>query len=256
MKRFGWVCLSLLVGTAAARADMVTVGAAQSTTLYSESGNSNGQGTSMFAGRTNAGSVRRSLARFDVAGALPAGATITSVSLQLTLSNVPNPAGTAAIGLHVLNGEWGEGASTGTGNGGPATVGDATWTKRVFNTIDWTTPGGDFAPAASASTAVVGAKDSAVTWSSSQLTVDVQSWLDNPAQNFGWALVNANEATIAASVRGFYTEEFGGSFAPALTIHYDVATVPEPSSIGLIAGCVAGGAWRRFGRRRGEASHA
>ena len=71
---------------------------------------------------------------------------------------------------------------------------DATWIHRFYdgsskppppNPNHWTTPGGDFNPTASASRSV-GANGSYTWGSTAQLAADVQSWLDNPASNFGW----------------------------------------------------------------------
>jgi len=78
----------------------------------------------------------------------------------------------------------------------------------------------------------------AYTWpSTSQLVADVQGWLDTPAMNFGWQLINANEAT-ANSLYGFYSSEWdtftGGNAGqePALQVTY---TVPEPAAGSLMA---------------------
>jgi hypothetical protein len=52
------------------------------------------------------------------------------------------------------------------------------------------------------------------------MVVDVQSWLDNPAYNFGW-LVLGDESTIATSKR-FDTRE--STSPPVLTIEYTPPT--------------------------------
>ena len=52
-----------------------------------ESGSlANGAGDYFFAGETAVGSKRRALLRFDVASAIPAGSTIVSAALVLSLS--------------------------------------------------------------------------------------------------------------------------------------------------------------------------
>jgi len=99
------------------------------------------------------------------------------------------------IELHKLLADWGEGTSQATGEegqGAPATPNDATWRHRFFDTIFWTNEGGDFSAVVSASQSVgpVGQ----YTWSSAQMVADVQSWLENPASNFGW-LVLGDEST-------------------------------------------------------------
>ena len=55
--------------------------------------NTCGAGTNLFSGETNDGLLRRALLRFDIAGAIPAGSTINSVTLTVTVNrsggNVP-----------------------------------------------------------------------------------------------------------------------------------------------------------------------
>ena len=75
----------------------------------------------------------------------------------------------------------------------------------------------------------------AYTWSSSGLLNDVKDWYANPATNFGWDIVNADEG-IAQSVKVFYSREYAVNTAlrPKLTITY----VPEPTAIVLaLAAC-------------------
>ena len=71
------------------------------------------------------------------------------------------------------------------------------------------------------------------------LVSDVQGWLNNPATNFGWAVVNYNEGT-GGTVKAFYSRtatqnSTGGplspSFRPALTITF---VIPEPNAAALI----------------------
>ena len=112
-------------------------------------------------------------------------------------------------------------ASGGEGDGAPATTNDATWRHRFFDTIFWTTEGGDFSATVSASQSVgvVGM----YTWSSSQMVTDVQSWLDDPATNFGW-LVLGDESEIATAKR-FDTRE--SASPPVLTIQYRPRPAPR-----------------------------
>ena len=61
-------------------------------------------------------SPRRGLIQFDVAGNVPAGATITGVQLTLFLGQVAGTDMTPRdIGLFALGADWGEG-TTGSGN--------------------------------------------------------------------------------------------------------------------------------------------
>ena len=97
-----------------ARADVVTLGAIRDNTIYSESGSeSNGAGNSFFAGRTKDGPIRRGLIAFDVAAAIPAGATINSATLTLYMSRTRTQNQT--VSLHRILAAWGEGTSHAAG---------------------------------------------------------------------------------------------------------------------------------------------
>jgi hypothetical protein len=128
---------------------------------------------------------------------------------------------TRTVELHKLLADWGEGTSNADaqeGEGAPATPNDATWRHRFYNTIFWTTQGGDFSATVSASQSVGGIGE--YVWSSAQMVADVQSWLDNPASNFGW-LVLGDESTSPTSKR-FDTRE--STSPPVLTIEYTEPT--------------------------------
>jgi hypothetical protein len=184
---------------------------------------SNGAGEFLLVGSsgTNGGGrAMRSLIAFNLAGQVPAGATINSVTLTLTV-NTPLSANTNTVRLHRVLADWGEGTSVapmGGGGGAPSTTGDATWTARIFNTAQWTTPGGDFAPAASA-TQPVNTNTGNITITSAGLVADVQAWVSNPATNFGWILVAQDESGPAVR---FASRE--ASAAPSLVIDYTAST--------------------------------
>lgn len=167
------------------------LGANRDDTLYETlaAQRNNGAGQWVFAGKTQAGDIRRGLIGFDVAAALPAGAAITGVSITMNMSR--SIAGDAEVGLHLVLADWQEGAakaSDNEGQGADAGPGDVTWTQRVFDSLDWGAPGGDFSPHASAAVTVQGI--GSYSWdSTSQLVADVQTWLDDPAANYGWLLL-------------------------------------------------------------------
>jgi hypothetical protein len=144
----------------------------------------------------------------------------------LSLNMSRTPTGTArTVELHKLLADWGEGTSVAPGEegeGAPATTNDATWRHRFFDTIFWTAEGGDFSATVSASQSV-GAVGM-YTWSSSQMVADVQSWLNDPATNFGW-LVLGDESEIATAKR-FDTRE--SASPPVLTIQFRPAPAPRP----------------------------
>ncbi len=131
-------------------ASTVTITSSHDTTIFKLNGsNSLGGGIGMFAGTDGNGADgdHRALVSFDIAGSVPAGSTITSVTLGLTLGMVAGGAGTAGSGdptpreidLHKVTTAWGEGTAGagttqigGTGQGFAAGTGDATWTDSAF----------------------------------------------------------------------------------------------------------------------------
>jgi hypothetical protein len=230
-------------------ADTITIFADRDTTIFRDlPSNSDGGGAAMYVGTTTMSAPRRALIDFDIADNLPAGAIITGVRLTLTLEQTaPAERQARSIELHRLLDDWGEGT---TGRGGPATrtgrgfptTADgtaATWTHRFYNTTPWTTAGGDFAPLASGST-MVGTSRGAYVWDSMPgMVSDVQSWLDDPASNFGWILLGVESA--ASTARRFDTREAANSALwPSLEITYSGGAVPAPSSLTLLAVGAAG----------------
>ena len=216
------------LGWLGASAASVSINPSKDNTLYefdpAEGDHSNGAGFHFFAGENGMGELRRGVLAFDVAGTIPAGSTITAVSLTMNMSMTPT--GARTVELHKLLADWGEGTShapMGEGDGAPATPNDATWRHRFFDTIFWTTQGGDFSATVSASQSVGGVGQ--YTWSSAQMVADVQSWLDNAASNFGW-LVLGDETAIATAKR-FDTRE--SASPPILTIEFVRAPRVTPS---------------------------
>src|SRR5258708_2044742 len=216
------------IGGRLASADTININPSKDNTLYqyipADGDRSNALGDHFFTGETAVGELRRGVLAFDIAGNVPAGSTITSVTLTLNLSTTPS-ATAKTVELQRVIGDGGEGraqASGQEGMGAPATTNDATWRHRFYNTIFWTTEGGDFSGTVSASQSV-GAPGS-YTWTSTQLVADVQSWLDNPPTNFGW-LVLGDESTSATAKR-FDTRE--SASPPGLTIQYTAST-PSPT---------------------------
>ena len=177
---------------------------------------SNGAGFYFFTGETAMGELRRAVLAFEIAGYIPAGSTILAVTLSMNMSRTALDTA-IIVELHKLLADWGEGTSHAPGeegDGAPATPNDATWRHRFFDTIFWTNQGGDFSGTVSASQSV--GPIGQYIWTSAQIVADAQSWLDNPASNFGW-LVLGDESTIATAKR-FDSRE--SASPPMLTIQY------------------------------------
>jgi hypothetical protein len=213
----------IFIGASLASALTISITPSKDNTLYeydpAEGDVSNGIGFHFFAGETAMGELRRGVVAFDIAGRIPPGSTITAVSLSLNMSRTQSET-PRTVELHKLLADWGEGTSHAPGeegDGAPATPNDATWRHRFYDTIFWTTEGGDFSATVSASQSV--GPLGPYTWSSAQMVADVQSWLDNPASNFGW-LVLGDESDVATSKR-FDTRE--SASPPVLTIQYTPA---------------------------------
>ena len=217
------VTLAAALGCSAAgsaTAAMISINPSKDNTLYqynpSAGDLSNGAGFHFFAGENAVGEIRRGVLAFDIAGNIPPGSTITGVSLSLNMS-MTNSGTARTIELHKLLADWGEGTSDAPGDegdGAPPTTNDATWRHCFFDTVFWATEGGDFSATITASQSVgpVGQ----YTWSSAQMVADVQSWVNNPASNFGWLVLGDESA--AGTTKRFDTRE--SASPPVLTIEY------------------------------------
>ena len=204
----------------------------------------NGAGEFLLAGRTNqaTGSRRRSLLQFDF-NALPAGALITSASLQLHLVTVTTA--DLAVSLHRVATPWTAGTANPTGNessGAAALTGDNTWLHASFPGTLWTTPGGDHAATPSAAV-TVSSTAGFFTWNSPGLAADVQQWLELPATNAGWIL-RGDEVSPQTAKRFDSADSPTADWRPRLTLTYGI--IPEPSAVTLLLTTLAA----LFGGRR------
>jgi hypothetical protein len=204
-----------------AQAATVTLTPSLDNTLYQDSKGalSNALGPNIFAGQTNFAGARRAVLKFDVTS-IPAGSTITSATLTLTLTQGNTEADPQF--LHRVLASWGEGTSdTGDdtlnpgGSGDFSTTNDATWIHRFYSGTTWTTPGGDFDPNFSAGT-VVGDVDGPQNFSGAGLVADVQAWLNAPPQ------------TTAGSSRASKAALVTPSATPAATTQHPPSAPPSP----------------------------
>ncbi|MBX3464000.1 MAG: DNRLRE domain-containing protein [Planctomycetes bacterium] len=214
--------LLLAAGADLAAQTTVTIPCAADNTLYEDVAGSvsNGKGSGIFVGVNGIGMKLRTVLRFDVAAALPANASIVSARLTVQSTQSQYTPSLAVTGHRLLQ-DWGEGnsiAPAGGGFGGSSSPGDATWIHTFYPGSFWTNAGGDFAPASfTISMPRLGVAQSSAT---PDAVADVQFWLDNPAQNFGW-LLKTNEAVVGAARRLASRESATGT-KPTLTVQYVV----------------------------------
>lgn len=182
--------------------------------------NTNGRHEWIYAGVTRVSSIRRGLIKFDLT-AVPAGAAVQNASLTLHVDRSRPFDDTYS--LHRLTASWGEGnVNSGDpgGLGALAIAGDATWNARHHNQQPWATAGGDFSATVSALT-VFSTTGTSATFSSAGMAADIQAWLANPAQNYGWIL--RGEGNIQ-NARQFVSSDGAVGLRPRLTIDYTVST--------------------------------
>jgi hypothetical protein len=205
---------------------------ADTSMLESEPNNNLGNGATLLAGGRRQGGRTRALIQFDIASSIPAGSTITAVTLTLNVTQTPSGGISSTFDLNRVLAAWGEGAGS-DHHGSVATAGQASWNNRLGPGTPWTTAGGDFSTTASASKGVAG--NGAYTFASTaSLVADVQSWRDTPASNFGWLLRSESETT-PVTIRRFGNRSAGAN-APVLTITYTPPPPPPPNmfAVGLV----------------------
>ncbi|XSG84695.1 MAG: DNRLRE domain-containing protein [Methylohalobius sp. ZOD2] len=227
----GVLGLLLVLESGGVWADQVVLPASKDNTMYEGSGGAlaNGRGDGLFVGRTDAGLLRRALIAFDVAGRIPPGSTINSATLTLEMTRERPGSPATEVTLHKLQTDWGEGTSDAPaeeGAGTPATPGDATVEHAFFDFIPWDNPRGDFEFTLSASVSVQGL--GSFTWTSVQMTTDVQTWLDDPSLNHGWILIG-DEGGFGTAKR-FASRENTIAPTPALTVDF---TPPASGNLAL-----------------------
>lgn len=219
--RVAFTITIMLLAALPAAAETVTIEASRDATLIEDPDGAlaNGAGPVLFAGRTSQqdNGIRRALARFDVAAALPRHAIIEEVSLTLYMTpSHPDP---SAIRLYRVVADWGEGPSSSSGGGGAAAgPGDVTWLHTFWDTEFWVQSGGWFLGRASSELLVFG--DGFYTWTSTNhLVQDVRLWNAAPWWNFGWILIG--DETTRQTVKSFASREHPDpALRPALRITY------------------------------------
>lgn len=157
-RRGGLVRLLALAAPGGGHTATATLTATAGNSLFADEGTHlNGAGPFLYVGAIASGSPRPALLGFDLSG-IPAGATVTAVSVSATVKKAARLAGESDPGrLHRATVSRGEGAfATIGGTGAPAKPRGATWQFRAFRgpaacllRLPWSTAGGDFVAAPS-----------------------------------------------------------------------------------------------------------
>ena len=217
-------CIILMTIITASSAKQIQLNPGKDNTIYSHSGTvSNGAGPNLHVGRSGLETyLKRALIAFDIAGNIPAGATINSATLTLRLNNWSPHEISTWVKLYRILADWGESSSNSGSAGGlgaPAQPGDATWTYTFYPTTLWSSPGGDFSASYSA-TKMISPAYNFYTWgTTAQMVSDVQSWLDDPGNNFGWILIG--DESVDYTGKRFCSREYTTtSYRPVLTVDY------------------------------------
>ena len=217
------VLLFLAVGGRALRAETATLVPVADTSIAYGLLDNNGTSGDMVIGTQGAfggSATNRGLLRFDVAGQIPAAATITSVQLTLTVSRAPSETN-STFALHRMLREWSET--------------NATWVVRLGPAVPWSALGGavgvDFSGTVSAlkfiDTTGVFTFDS-----TPALMADVTAWLKGSAPNHGW-MVRTTDESLQHSARRVYTRETL-LFPPQLIVQYTLPPPPRITSVAVV----------------------
>jgi hypothetical protein len=160
-------------------------------------------------------SVSRGLFRFDLSG-IPTNASVSNITLSLVATS--QPSSSALFGLSVVLSNWSEAG--------------VTWNSRLVS-VPWSAPGGqsgvDFASSASALTVLTGpGTTNSITDNGANPYYgpahDVQAWVGDPADNFGWILA-ANDENSAGSLIVLDSREATFN-QPVLTVGYSLPFTP------------------------------
>jgi hypothetical protein len=215
--------LACLGGVPSSGQQNVALLPAADTTIHEAFPDNNfGGGSTFTSGGRNMGGRARALLKFNVAGALPPGATIVSASLTLTVTAANGPEST--FELRRLLADWGEGSGSDFGGGSPGGAGEATWNNRLGPGTPWMTAGGDFSTAISASASVNA--PGAYTFTGAGLVTDLQLWQAQPGTNFGW-LLRSEDEHIAGTIRRF-AGRLDANNPPTLQITYTLPPAAPP----------------------------
>ncbi len=174
-----------------------------------------GSSNSLTVGVSSDGSsTNRGLFRFDVSS-IPTNATVTNVTLSLIA--LKQPSAPYYFGLYLLLTNWVES--------------EVTWNNRSA-LMPWIAPGGlfgtDYFGTDSSYSLLVGPAGTTNQFTNSfppsGLNHDVQLWVNNPSQNFGWILICLDGNNTGSAIQLGSRENTGNE--PVLTVGYTLPFTP------------------------------
>ncbi|HUF61585.1 MAG TPA: DNRLRE domain-containing protein [Verrucomicrobiales bacterium] len=220
------LCSMVLAGTVAQSSlgETVVIPAQFDATLIAGSAAqelANGAGEFLFVGVDTGSAIARSVMRFAVDGAVPAGSRITSAQLRLTVA-----LGVGNAALFPLAASWNEGPTAPAGKliAEDARRGDVTWRHRFFSLDEeertpWEEPGGDLAAQNALAVAQSGPNGTYV-FGGQSFMLEVQRVAARPDLNFGWILLG-NEGAANSLVCFVSREGQDPDLRPVLVIEYE-----------------------------------
>jgi hypothetical protein len=156
----------------------------------------------------------RALLRFNLAASIPTNAIVTSAALTLRLGKTAPDVTNLWLHLRKVLRAWNEGA--------------VTWTNRLSPPAPWSAPGAaspvDFASAVTQSSLITTKRGPYTFSSNAGMIADVQDWVGNASNNFGWIMISELEG-VPSTICEFGSGE-SGSDAPTLTIQYVLPAMP------------------------------
>jgi hypothetical protein len=226
MRPINYLLFLGILDATSATAAVISVPVSKDTTLFANDPDSNLGADDLSVGTTRLGLGSRALVHFNLAGTIPSGVTIQSVTLTLNVNRQSTSPQSDSYELHRFLVNWTEG--TGTSNGSPALAGETTWNSRAHGATTWSTPGTqagvEYVASTSGISPVVTSLGAVVVASTPGMVADVQQWANAPGTNFGWIVIAHNEG-VPGTARRFTALETGAASAQ-LQITY----VPEPTS--------------------------
>ncbi len=177
--------------------------------------------------------------QFDLTGNVPSGAVIENVSLSVFYDRRgPISEGTEVdTFLHRLLQDWGETGNSEVelGMGELPQPGDATWHFSFFDSENWSVPGGNYENIPSATQVVTQVAPAVLTWNTPTMVSDVQGWVDDPEQNFGWIFI-VDESVFGGAIRFLSRESSQVDNRPKLTVEYSTDGEPPLEQDLILAG--------------------